>query len=655
MRKSYGAVLTVYLAAVILLSACAGPSTRVLPKAVGEQAKEGADEIPVVDEADLFYLKESLDILAAMPRENGSRGENDAARYMQQLLTDYGYEVEHQKFRRETGEGLLTGSNLIATRKTSKPDADILLICTHHDSATESPGALDNASGAATLLETARLLSVLPSDTEVRFVSFFGHNAGNLGAEQYVESLTKRERERMIGAISLDTLGYVYGRELILTTMDGKATMLGDTLADAAEESLGERWQYRQRTGGEDSVLFRAQIPVVTITRKRQPPEAGTPLDTVDIVDARRLAEVVDVVCQTAASVMDPDSPSMTAKAHFYNNLWDYIYVQKKEDTIPFGEGIETVRSRLGVSGTLKTMKSDAQGRPTQSYSFSMKWFGMDQTIPSDYCFVDGKLDAVSLYADAAGVGFEEMKECLTDIYGEPLERRSGQGGTRYSWTDPVYRKIFSLIPGKDGYDVEIREYSPDRVIYDTYRADGTLAKRRTGDKRAGAVMSLVKKIFPENEYDRIGAIVFYTDGIGGEKVRLSPIGAPGGADALWEIWIDLEDALDEDGNFRDEWETIRLLTELYGQLLEAAEPDGCRAVFGERFLNTAPGTIKARLEPPDFKEAFAMFVLAGRPEHKPGDWNERVNFFYEFEQLTSYRDHVRQELGIKEEYAGED
>ena len=49
------------------------------------------------------------------------------------------------------------------------------------------------------------------------------------------------------------------------------------------------------------------------------------------------------------------------------------------------------------------------------------------------------------------------------------------------------------------------------------------------------------------------------------------------------------------------------------------------------------------------------MFVLAGRPEHKPGDWNERVNFFYEFEQLTSYRDHVRQELGIKEEYAGED
>ena len=81
MRKSYGAVLTVYLAAVILLSACAGPSTRVLPKAVGEQAKEGADEIPVVDEADLFYLKESLDILAAMPREIGSRGEQEDGRY----------------------------------------------------------------------------------------------------------------------------------------------------------------------------------------------------------------------------------------------------------------------------------------------------------------------------------------------------------------------------------------------------------------------------------------------------------------------------------------------------------------------------------------------------------------------------------------------
>ena len=181
MKDSYGTALAVRLAAGVLsgvlLSGCAGPSTRILPQESAGQAYETPEEILVLEEVNPFYLQEELDILTATPRPSGSRGESDAARYMQQLMQDYGYDVERQRFRYETGEAVVTGTNVIAVRRAASPDADILIVSAHHDTAEGSPGANGSASGVVTMLETARLLSRLPTDTEIRCISFSGNSA----------------------------------------------------------------------------------------------------------------------------------------------------------------------------------------------------------------------------------------------------------------------------------------------------------------------------------------------------------------------------------------------------------------------------------------------------------------------------------------------
>lgn len=691
MKDSYGTTLAVRVAAGmlsgVLLAGCAGPSTRILPQEIGGQTYDTPEEILVLEEVNPFYLQEELDILTASPRPSGSRAEGDAARYMEQLLQEYGYAVERQRFRYDTGGKVITGTNVIATRSAPSQDADILIVSTHHDTAGGSPGANNNASGVVTLLETARLLSKLPTDTEIRFISFSGHEDDRLGARHYVESLSKRERERMVGAVDLNALGYLYDENIVLGTLDGEATMLGEMLKEASRSVLGEDWEYEERTDGAVGTFVAGHIPVVSVSQKREAFENGTPLDTAQIVDVERVSHVVDAVSQMISQVMSLDTPSMMAKAHFYNDLWDYAYVQKKKTEIPFGISRENAEESIGIHGVLAATNTDGDGHLIEKYQYRMKWFGVDQVILSNYYYTDGKLDTISLDADKAGVDFEDMKERLTDVYGEPVGENSGPSGTEYDWADPVSRSFFALIPGTDGYSVEIREYPVDKVVLEQRNPDGTVLVQNKADDRSKKLMGLFADIFPQEAWERIGAVTLYTDGAGETESYLEPMEpvdtaaaggqdhdtAPGGEHALWELGIDIEDALDVSGSWKNETETVRMLTRLYGQLLEASMQEGYIGKFDTRFNEAAeqpeqPGQPEPQqtemaevhpgvgpgdmteddLVPPDFPEAFQIFVLSHEPEKMTGNWSGRIGFFYGFEELTTYRSWARSNLQLQ-------
>ena len=77
------ATLTVLLTAVSA-GGCAGPSTRILPRESREQADE-PEELPVLEEANPFYMQEELEILAASPRVGGSEEEKRIVRYMMDM------------------------------------------------------------------------------------------------------------------------------------------------------------------------------------------------------------------------------------------------------------------------------------------------------------------------------------------------------------------------------------------------------------------------------------------------------------------------------------------------------------------------------------------------------------------------------------------
>lgn len=660
MRRQHGIIVAAGLVACLLtggsLTGCAGPSTRVLPRDVDtRQPYEIPEENQVLEEVNPFYLQESLDYLSGFVREDGTPGEGEAAEYMMRLLGDYGYETRRQSFTSDRGlDGeSISGTNIIGIRKAPSPDADILIIGASHDSEPGSPGANNNASGAVALLECARLLSRLPTDTELRFASFAGNGEIRTGSRHYVDSLTEAERQRVIGVIQLDTLGYVTEPGIMLGTIDGKETLLGNLLYDSFRAASGPTsgWQYGLRDEGNHISFIKGEIPAVMVSQVQEAYEEGASQDRVGTVDVELLAGVVDVVSHTVAGIMSSDSPSQLTKSRFINNLQDGSFVQRRNLRFPFGKDPKSAETRLGAVGKLVSSNVDGAGIRVETYQYRMKWFDVDQIILTNYHYSDGKLETISLDADGAGVEFEEMRERICSWYGEPFAENDGPSGTEYNWRDLLYHKFIALIPASDGFEVEIRDYTPEKTVVGTYLPDGTVITQTDADPRIAALFDLIRELIPPESYDWLSQIVVYTDGVEDTVGYLewsepeeSDMDAPdGGQSAVAALWLDIEDVFTEEGTWRNRTSTIRMVTACYGQLLERYGQDRYTKDYRERFL-------REEEEQTAFAKDFMCFVLFQKPEEIRDRSDGRIQFFYGYEELVKIRTWIRSNLKLSDE-----
>jgi hypothetical protein len=133
------------------------------------------------------------------------------ARYIEATLASVGYLVGRQEF---VAEGKPV-RNIDATIEPSgASDPEVIVVGAHYDSVRGSPGANDNASGVAAVLELARLLRDLDGESgkRVRLVLFVNEEPPYFGTEamgslNYARALAQR-RERVVAMYSLETIGY---------------------------------------------------------------------------------------------------------------------------------------------------------------------------------------------------------------------------------------------------------------------------------------------------------------------------------------------------------------------------------------------------------------------------------------------------------------
>ena len=118
--------------------------------------------------------------------------------YLAKTLADFGWPSEEQPF-----EG---GVNLVARRAGTDPEAGAILVAAHYDTVLESPGADDNASGIATLLEVARLLGKKATLRPLTIVFFDREETGLHGSIAYVAR--EGNIDNLAGALVLDMVGY---------------------------------------------------------------------------------------------------------------------------------------------------------------------------------------------------------------------------------------------------------------------------------------------------------------------------------------------------------------------------------------------------------------------------------------------------------------
>ena len=132
----------------------------------------------------------------------------DAANWLEKSLTDRGYSVERQTLRVDGRDC----SNLIVERVGKSHPNEIVLVGAHYDSAPGTPGANDNGSGTAALLELANRFSKIEPGRTLRFVFFVNEEPPHFQT-QTMGSLVhaqrcKERKENLTAVLSLETIGY---------------------------------------------------------------------------------------------------------------------------------------------------------------------------------------------------------------------------------------------------------------------------------------------------------------------------------------------------------------------------------------------------------------------------------------------------------------
>ncbi len=131
-----------------------------------------------------------------------------AAEYIEANWRAQGYDVAHQWYEAAG----VRSANLEVTRPGRQRPETVLLVGAHYDTVRGSPGANDNASGVAALLEHSRLFTALEPAVTVRFVAFVNEEPPFfMGSEQgsvvYARAARARGDDIRL-MVSLETIGY---------------------------------------------------------------------------------------------------------------------------------------------------------------------------------------------------------------------------------------------------------------------------------------------------------------------------------------------------------------------------------------------------------------------------------------------------------------
>ena len=120
-----------------------------------------------------------------------------------------GLEVRFQPFT--FGQGISTRNIVAEIRGRTDPE-EIVIICGHYDSnsgepTVRAPGADDDASGVAAVMEAARILARYPLDFTVRFIAFSAEEWGLYGSHYHADG-ARAGSERIVGVVNLDMISY---------------------------------------------------------------------------------------------------------------------------------------------------------------------------------------------------------------------------------------------------------------------------------------------------------------------------------------------------------------------------------------------------------------------------------------------------------------
>jgi len=213
------------LAALALLAAACSHAPAAEPKPLRSTGSPSPSVSPnppadVVFDARATLAYDRVLAVSIGPREAASAAYRRAAGYAARRFASWGYTVTRQRFPVPAGksQGVPVGGglsqNVIATPPGYDPSKPHLVVGGHLDTVSPSPGGNDNGSGAAMVLELARLASLASTKMPVVWIEFGaeerrrpGNSGATFGSRYYVAHMSTAERRSLRGMLAVDMVG----------------------------------------------------------------------------------------------------------------------------------------------------------------------------------------------------------------------------------------------------------------------------------------------------------------------------------------------------------------------------------------------------------------------------------------------------------------
>lgn len=303
-RRVFLAALAAAVVGIALVAASPLSRAAQAPRALSAEAAD-----PALAMAHVEHLARGLG-----PRPAGTRSEAAAADYVAQRLSEYGYIVRRVPFRRSVADGLCVSQNVVAVSPSSKPGARTILIAAPIDSpAPDLPGADDNASGVAAMLECARIAAHVNARYNLAFAAFGAGYAGRAGSKAVAEATDDAviDPRDVIMAIVLDSVGRPGPVKLIpwggpralapraVAGLVGAVGAVGDS--PRLDATIGLLTEVR----ADHAPFLYAGIPAVTVTTAGSVPypapgSLAPYWDSADCVDPVSVARAADAAIAAA-------------------------------------------------------------------------------------------------------------------------------------------------------------------------------------------------------------------------------------------------------------------------------------------------------------------------------------------------------------------
>jgi hypothetical protein len=132
-----------------------------------------------------------------------------AGTFLYNFFSQLGLPCEYDPFTFATTR---SSRNIVATLPGKTAPQRVIIICAHYDSTSNqptilAPGADDNASGTAAVMEIARVLADRSFDYTIKFICFSAEEWGLYGSKHYAQE-AKSRKEKIIGVVNLDMIAF---------------------------------------------------------------------------------------------------------------------------------------------------------------------------------------------------------------------------------------------------------------------------------------------------------------------------------------------------------------------------------------------------------------------------------------------------------------